>query len=131
MRISDWSSDVCSSDLFAGVCISDQLGDHGVIEHADLAAFHHAIIDSDAIHLQRRIVADEPPGRREETPIRILGIDAVFYGPASEITLFLRNGQRLPGRHPNHMFTQHKQMNSPRSITPSSTLTPSISSGGL
>src|SRR3546814_14041616 len=70
--------DLPVNGLFAGVCISDQLGDHGVIEHADLAAFHHAIIDSDAIHLQRRIVADEPPGRRKETPIRIPGIDAVF-----------------------------------------------------
>src|SRR3546814_5313146 len=69
--------DLPVNGLFAGVCISDQLGDHGVIEHADLAAFHHAIVDSDAIHLQRRIVADEPPGRRKETPIWILGIDAV------------------------------------------------------
>src|SRR3546814_2671220 len=57
MRISDWSSDVCSSDL---------------------------------------------------TPIRILGIDAVFYGPASELHLFLRKGQRLTGCHPDHLFHQIK-----------------------
>src|SRR3546814_14586027 len=43
MRISDWSSDVCSSDLLAGAVVEADLGAHageapGLVEHADREA---------------------------------------------------------------------------------------------
>src|SRR3546814_5118337 len=38
MRISDWSSDVCSSDLFGGEQVGDLVCLHAVVEGGDLEA---------------------------------------------------------------------------------------------
>ncbi len=40
----------------AGLAPGDQLGDHRVVEHGDLAAFGYAIVDADAVDAARRIL---------------------------------------------------------------------------
>src|SRR3546814_949457 len=50
MRISDWSSDVCSSDLLAVVMDDmDFFPDLSVVEHLDLVARAHRVEDPDAL----------------------------------------------------------------------------------
>ena len=77
----------------------DQLGDHRVVEHRDLAALGDAVIDADvarrssaraACRVGRRVVAHQPPGARQEAAIGILGIDAVLDRPAVEPHVVLR-----------------------------------------
>src|SRR3546814_8769129 len=42
MRISDWSSDVCSSDLLVGVGLQSQIGRHGIDPANGGAGFRQA-----------------------------------------------------------------------------------------
>src|SRR3546814_1682567 len=59
MRISDWSSDVCSSDLAdrnVGLRLTQQpVADHAARDLAALAARHRRIIDREAHRQRRRI----------------------------------------------------------------------------
>src|SRR3546814_3905176 len=50
MRISDWSSDVCSSDLNVGHLVGAHLHDHGVMNRADTV--------SPEAHLSELLVGD-------------------------------------------------------------------------
>src|SRR3546814_8700289 len=80
MRISDWSSDVCSSDLLAGV-----IG-HGAAVR--LAAGDGSVAD-DIVPLQRRSRAIAVAGTISETPVRrwTHAIDAVALPPVAGLVL--------------------------------------------
>src|SRR3546814_13634029 len=78
MRISDWSSDVCSSDL-ARAAVGDQLGDHRVVIGADPVAFLDARIDADTPAEHKMI---EPSGRGQKLLRRILGVKPRLHRPA-------------------------------------------------
>ena len=82
----------------------DQLGNHRIVEHRNLAAFIHAGIDAHAVYVGWRHVLHQAAGGRQETAEGIFGIDAAFHRPAVEFDLVLREGQLLPGRHPDHQF---------------------------
>src|SRR3546814_19197881 len=63
MRISDWSSDVCSSDLLAGADRAVAIGSDSVASEADTVSFGHLATDEDEFtggpygsDLQRRLV---------------------------------------------------------------------------
>jgi len=86
--------------------ISDELGDHRIVEHRDLAALDHAIIHADPIAARRRPIAHETAGRRQETAIGIFGIDPVFDRPAGEPDILLRKGEPLARRHPDHLLDE-------------------------
>jgi len=58
------------------------LGDHRVVEHADLAALVDAAVDAHLGALLRFAIADKAARRRHELAVRILGIDAGFDRPA-------------------------------------------------
>src|SRR3546814_10124642 len=70
MRISDWSSDVCSSDLRPIARLEIAVAEHGG-ERADLVAFRiaHAIVEYPAQPLDRGHFADLPPLAGADIPI--------------------------------------------------------------
>src|SRR3546814_18094965 len=94
MRISDWSSDVCSSDL-ARAAVGDQLGDHRVVIGADPVAFLDARIDADTPAEHKMI---EPSGRGQKLLRRILGVKPRLHRPAVDAKLLLPLGQLLGRR---------------------------------
>src|SRR3546814_2257575 len=83
MRISDWSSDVCSSDLLvAGLAVDDQLGDQAVVGRGDAVAGVEPGIDAHAEPAGGVVVGD--PARRGHEGLRVLGVDAAFDGVAGK-----------------------------------------------
>ena len=73
-----------SMALVRGRAVGDQLGDHRVVEHRDLAALVDAGVDA---HGRRRrpraaAIAHQPAGRRQEVAERVLGVDAALDRPA-------------------------------------------------
>ena len=76
----------------ARVLMDDQLGDHRVIELADLAALLHAGVDADAVrHDEMLQLADGG----QEAVGRILGIQPRLHGPAVQLDLGLLQRDRL------------------------------------
>src|SRR3546814_6512200 len=69
MRISDWSSDVCSSDLISANGIEERHGFRGAREHRELVGeaaqvqFHHdrvmTLLDEEAARFRVQVVTDE------------------------------------------------------------------------
>src|SRR3546814_9891184 len=55
MRISDWSSDVCSSDLHADLCI-EEFGDEAAVEQLHLRFLERAIQRLLALALEEELV---------------------------------------------------------------------------
>jgi hypothetical protein len=113
--------DLTVDRLLARRCPGDQLGDHGIVEHRHFAALEHAVIDAgvglcsgsparlDRLLMRlglRRLVANEPPRAGQESPIRVLGIDAVLDRPASKRHICLLEGKLLARRDPNHLLDQ-------------------------
>src|SRR3546814_9402319 len=84
MRISDWSSDVCSSDLGGGVDQHDAAVGGGGGEHAFLGEGDGAIEELLAADALLHAVAAQQPGRR---------------GPAE---------QAARGRHPHPVLGVHR-----------------------
>ena len=93
----------------------DQLGDHGVVVHGNLAAVLHAGIHTHAQQIRRvalehglrgRCEAHQATGGREEFTERVFRVDAAFNRPA--IALHLRLGQRqlLASSHADHQLHQ-------------------------
>ena len=56
--------------------------------------------------LRRRAVALEPPDRRQEIAIGILGVDAGLDRPAVELHVALLDGKSLAGRDADHLLDQ-------------------------
>ena len=105
------SAAICAVDRrLAGRRPGDQLGDHRIVEHRDLAALGDAVVDADAarflVLLGRRAIADQPPGARQEAAIRVLGIDPGLDRPAVELHIVLRERQLLARRDPDHLLDQ-------------------------
>ena len=84
----------------------DQLGDHRIVEHRDLAALGDAVVDAHALRLARRPVADEAAGRGQEAAIGILGIDAGLDRPAVELHVVLAEGELLAGGDADHLLDE-------------------------
>ena len=124
----------------------DELRDHGVVPHRDLAALLHPVVHPHpgprlvvrgirgtrraqgsrrcrgprpdrlaplvrAVRAARparrpgrarRPVAEEPPRRGQEVALRVLRIHPRLHRPAVHAHLVLGEGQRLPGRDPDH-----------------------------
>ena len=77
--------------------VDDQLGDHRVVETADLGAGHDARVDADT-GAGRLAVGRDPAGRGQEAARHVLGVDpALDRVPAQEHVL-LPDRERLAGR---------------------------------
>ena len=92
--------------LVAGRAVGDELGDHRVVEHRDLAALVDAGVDAHAVDRRGRAVAHEPAGGGEELAEGVLGVDAGLHGPAVEAHLLLRQRQALAGGDAQHQLDQ-------------------------
>src|SRR3546814_17458663 len=95
MRISDWSSDVCSSDLFDAITISGvalRVGDRDVAGRDDLAGF---AVPDDLIGAQPIVAAEHPhvAARGDD-----LGIHIVFERSRGKLELVRISGRGLLGR---------------------------------
>ena len=91
----------------------DQLGDHRVVEHADLAAVVDTIVDAETarssaslLELLRRPVADQPPGGRKEAAVGVFSIDAGFDRPAVDADVLLFERQLLARRDADHLLDE-------------------------
>src|SRR5690606_30516382 len=71
--------------------VHDELGDHRVVEHRNLAAIHHTGIDTHAIAvlgvglphaLLGRVKAHQAASGWQEVAERVFGVDAALHGPA-------------------------------------------------
>jgi len=78
--------------LFPRVGMHDQLGDHRVVELADLAAFLDAGIDPNALRHDEML---EPADAGQEALGRVLGVQAGLHGPAVERDIVLFQRHRL------------------------------------
>src|SRR3546814_13147414 len=82
MRISDWSSDVCSSDLRVGVAVGMRLGDEagrgidiaGSADGDEKVAVSERLVD--AVHLQRHLA--EPDDVRAQRTVGPTGRTEAF-----------------------------------------------------
>ena len=93
--------------LFAGGAVHDQLGDHRVVEHRDLAAVVDAGIDPDlAWNFLRRLELDQTAGGRQEAAERVFGVDPAFHRPAVELNLLLGQRQLFAGGDADHQLDQ-------------------------
>ncbi len=88
---------------FAAVFMDDQLGDHRVVELADLAALHHAGVDADVIGHDEVL---QTPDRRQEAVGRVFGVEAGLHGPALHRDVGLRQRDRLTCRDAQLPFDQ-------------------------
>ena len=74
--------DLAVNRLDAGLTISDQLGDHRIVEDRNLAAFGYAIVNANAFFGFGRTIFDQTTGGRQEAAIGVFRIDATFDRPA-------------------------------------------------
>jgi hypothetical protein len=86
--------------------VHDQLGDHRVVVHRDLAALVDAGVHAHAVSSGGGAYFTEAPGRRQEVAERILRVDAALHRPAVARDLRLRERQLLAGRHADHQLDQ-------------------------
>ena len=86
--------DQAAAGVLAGLAVTDELGQHGVVEHVDLAADVDAAVHPHA-RAARREVAGDHAGGGDEAAGRLLGADARLDGPAVETDGPLVKGQRL------------------------------------
>ena len=95
---------------FTRLAPGTQLGDHGVVEHADLVALADAGIVADGvvalIALFRLLIAHQTADRRQEAAIGVLGVDAALDGPAVDRQVFLLEAHGLARRRTDHLFDQ-------------------------
>ena len=103
----------------------DELRDHGVVPHRDLAALLHPVVDPDAAGALRRAarrgrprrrrlfrgtrpgcagraVPQEPSRRGQEVALGVLRVDPRLHRPAVHSHVVLGERQRLAGRDPDH-----------------------------
>ena len=80
--------------VLAGLAVADELGQHGVVEHVDLAADVDAAVHPHA-RAARGEVAGDHAGGGDEAAGRLLGADARLDGPAVEADGPLVEGQRF------------------------------------
>src|SRR3546814_12554995 len=95
MRISDWSSDVCSSDLFDAITISGvalRVGDRDVAGRDDLAGF---AVPDDLIGAQPIVAAEHPHVAARGDDI---GIHIVFERSRGKLDRVRLIGRPLLGR---------------------------------
>src|SRR3546814_4800327 len=110
MRISDWSSDVCSSDLFAD--FEGTLGDAAIVEAEDTVDAAEAVGGHQPVHRKagsRLPVAGDADGQQHRIiaeagqPIGRLAIAATIFGRELALEAVgdagARRGQRLYSRH--------------------------------
>src|SRR4029079_5394245 len=90
--------------------MGDELRDHRVVIDADLATLLDAGVEprGDAVlgAERRRLVAHQPPGRRQEVPRRILGIDAGLDGRAGQLHILLLDGELLASGDLEHLLDE-------------------------
>ena len=67
------------------VAIGHELGDHRIVEHADLGAFIDAAVDAHRRPFRRLAVAHQAAGRGQEVAQRVLGIDPRLDRPAVQL----------------------------------------------
>ena len=84
----------------------DELGDHRVVEHRDLAAFIHAGVDAHAVAFGRRLELDQAAGRRQEAAERVFGVDAAFHRPAVDADVGLGQRQLLAVGDADHLLDE-------------------------
>ncbi len=78
----------------------DQLRDHRVVPGRDLVALLDARVDPDVVRGLGLREVEEPPGRRQEPLVRVLGVDPGLEGVAVDPELLLGERERLAGRDP-------------------------------
>ena len=78
---------------FPGGAVGAQLGQHGVVVHAHVAAFLHAVVDADA-RPHRRAVTGQGSSAGEKATCDVLRIDPQFQGVPldAEVRLLKRDG---------------------------------------
>jgi hypothetical protein len=90
--------------------VGDELRDHRIVVDRDLAALVDAGVvahrDPVVRSLDRRPVAHQPPGGRQEPARRVLGVDAALDRPAVELHVVLAHPQRLARRDPDHLLDE-------------------------
>ena len=99
----------------AVLAVHDQLGDHRVVEHRDLATVDDAGIDTHAMRDRGLALLQVRRGRRkahqatgggQEAAERVFGVDAALHGPAFALHVGLRKAQLLARGHADHLFDQ-------------------------
>ena len=97
------------------LAVHDELGNHRVVEHRDLAAVLHAGVDAHAIQLRGvrrkhaflwRLKAHQATGARKKITERVFGIDSAFNRPAIALHVLLRERQGLASGYANHQLHQ-------------------------
>ena len=91
--------------LGAILAVGDQLGDHGVVVHRNLAALVGARIDANA-RAGRFLIIGEAADRGQKAAPRVLGIHARLDGPAGQRHVFLAQRQGLAGGDADHLLDQ-------------------------
>ena len=95
--------------------VDDELGNHRVVEHRNLAAVLHAGIDPHAVQLRGvgrkhgffgRLKTHQAAGAGQKTAKRVFGIDAAFHRPAVTLHVLLLKRQLFTCRHANHQLHQ-------------------------
>src|SRR5262245_21320247 len=88
----------------------DELRDYRIVVERDFTAFKHAgvIAHRCAVDrsLLRRTVARQPSRRGKKIPVRILGIDSAFDGPAIALHVALLDRKLFSCRYADHLLDQ-------------------------
>jgi hypothetical protein len=99
----------------AVLAVHDELGDHRVVVHRDLATIDHARVDAHAVQvggvglvhgLRRRLEAHQAACAGQEVAERVFGVDAALHRPAIALHLGLRQRQLLAGCDADHQLHQ-------------------------
>eukprot|EP00050_Salpingoeca_kvevrii_P020708 m.101869 g.101869 ORF g.101869 m.101869 type:complete len:422 (-) comp8978_c2_seq1:355-1620(-) len=93
--------------VLAVLAVGDELADHGIVVHADLAALDDASVDADAgeagIGRRGLNVSLKAAGGGEEE-VGILGVDAGLNGPAVDANVVLGDGEGLALGNADHLL---------------------------
>jgi hypothetical protein len=96
-----------AGDGLVAVAVHDQLGDHRVVEHRDLAAVVNAGIDALVVGgLLRRLELDQAAGGGQEAAERVFGVDPAFHGPAVDLHVGLGERQLFAVGDADHLLDQ-------------------------
>ena len=86
--------------------MDDQLGDHRVVVHRDLATLVHPGVDAHAVAFDRRQETHQAPGGRQEAAERVFCVDPALHRPADQRDVVLRHRQLLAGGDADHLLDQ-------------------------
>ena len=88
--------------LLAVGSVSHQLGDHGIVVQADLAAFANARIDPYTLRVIGWTKTQHAPGGRQESPVGIFSINSGLQCPPADADVLLGYRQLFSCGNPKH-----------------------------